>query len=97
MDEEENVNLCTTAIVIRKSPHSLILANVVFARCIIKDGSRTTLPIAHITQSSTCVRPYLHVAHGNIYTSTWEYTQKHNHMFKYLLFDWLAHLTKLDG
>ena len=36
MDEEENVTLCTAAIVVRKSPHSLILVLVVFARFIIK-------------------------------------------------------------
>ena len=55
MDEEENVTLCTAAIVIRKSPHSLILV----------DGSCIISPIAHIPQFSTRVWPYLHVACGN--------------------------------
>ena len=36
MDEEENGILCTAAIVVRKSPHSLILVLVVFARFIIE-------------------------------------------------------------
>ena len=57
MDEEGNVTLCITAIVIRKSPHYLILVLVVFVR-INKDkdayGSRTFSPIAR-------VRPCYHV------------------------------------
>ena len=61
-----------------------------------KDGSPAISPIVHIPQFAACVRPYLHVAYGNIYLSTWKYTHKHNYLFKYLLFDWLAHMTKLD-
>ena len=40
MDDEENVILCTAAIVVRKTPHSLILVLVVFARFIIKTQAR---------------------------------------------------------
>ena len=55
------------------------------------DGCRTISQIAHIPQFSTHVRPYLHLACGNIHISTWTYTQKHkhNHVYKYLLI-WLV-------
>ena len=99
------INMCpkTSAACI---PSRLIWIRPYSCRCSLcslyyKDigGSSIISQIAHIPQFSTRVRPYLHLARGNIYISTWTYTQKHkhNHVYKYLPFDWFAHSTKLVG
>ena len=99
MDEKENVYRCNSCYQDRPQFSYSCPCSLCSLYYKDKDGSRTNSPNAQITQLSIGVRPYLHVACGNIYISTWKYTHKyeHNHVFKYLIFDWLAHSIKLDG
>ena len=96
MDEEENVT-SNAVIVIRKSPHSLILVFVVFACCVIKTKmvlvqSHQLLPFF----SSPLVCGHIYTWNVETSISPRGNTQKHkqNHVFKSMLFDWLAHSIK---
>ena len=97
MDEEENVTLCTAAIVVRKSPHSLSLVLVVFSRFIIKTMLVHVQSHQSLTfLSSPLVCGHIYIPLVETFLSARGHTHKHNHVFKYLLFDWLAHSTKFD-
>ena len=97
MDEEDNVTLCTAAIVCREKPPFSKSCPCSLCSFYYQD-SVGSCSIAHISQSPL-VCSHIYMSHVKTYISTWTYTQihKHNHVFKYLLFDWLAHSTKLDG